>query len=149
MGKRRKACWHLALKSHSACSEGEHLACCFARFFYWLSWWSLLESQLCRSQFFHPIFSVHVAILGRYHGTQKSLLAPCSRHCALSLALSQTSAEPTFPWEASSKGICTSFHLDETGWRKLKTFLCMSRSVWSSNVCPCLAGPKTRSAGRP
>lgn len=136
MGKRRiawKVCWHLALRSHSACSEGEHLGCCFARLFYWLSWWGLHESQLmlCRSPFFHHIFSSR-GYFRKVPCNPESLSAPRSRHCVLSPVLCQTSAERTFPWKASSKGYLYQLALKYvfSSLSHLKTlFLCILHSV--------------------
>lgn len=134
MGKRRvawKVCWHVALQSHSACSEGEHLGCSCAKRFHWLSWWGLHESQLmlCRSQFFHPISSSH-GYFRKVPCNPQSLSAPCSRHCVLSPAHCQTSAEPTFPRRASSKCKACAFLQPVI----LKRYFCARHSV--------MAGPE-------
>lgn len=145
MGKKRvawKGCWHVALQSHSACSEGEHLGCPCARRFHWLSWWGLHESQLmlCRSQFFHRISSSH-GYFRKVPCNPGSLSAPCSRHCVLSPAHCQTSAEPTFPCRASSKGhqsaklalFCSLSHLKTLLLCRLFShgFQCLSLPGWS------------------
>lgn len=120
-------CWHVALQSHSACSEGEHLGCSCARLFHWLSWWGLLESQLmlCRSQLFHPISSSH-GYFRKVPCNPGSLSAPVPG-TVLSPTHCQTSAEPTFPCRASSEGHQSAKLALFSSLSHLKMlFLCMS-----------------------
>lgn len=102
--------------------------------------------MLCRSQFFHPISSSH-GYFRKVPCNPGSLSAPCSRHCVLSPAHCQTSAEPTFPCRASSKGHQSAKLALFSSLSHLKTFLCMSFSY--DFKCLSLPGPEKENILRP
>lgn len=145
-------CWHSALKGLSACSEGKLLGCCFARFFFLLSQLvGIHESQLmlCRSQFFHHIFSSW-----GYFSKVPCNPEPLSPQFQAAFFISNSLpnfSRASISMESIIKGPfvpgCAGVFSSRSHLKTLA--LCMLYSVWSSSACPCLAASETRSTGTP